>query len=57
MYICCCSGTTETELKQILKENPNISISELMKKEIGDCCHTCHETIEEIIKTMEKNDV
>lgn len=57
MYICCCCGTTESELKEILKNNPDITIDELMKMEIGDCCNTCHETIEEVIKTMEINDV
>jgi bacterioferritin-associated ferredoxin len=57
MYVCCCCGTTETTLKNILKENPNISIDELIKMEIGDCCETCHETIKDMIKSMEKNNV
>lgn len=41
MYICICNATTETDLKQLIKDNPNLSLDDLREMDIANNCSRC----------------
>lgn len=40
-YICICNAVKESELIEIIKNNPSISIKDLQRINIGNCCKKC----------------
>ena len=56
MYVCLCSGVTASELEELLKTNPNMSMDELRDQGIGDNCCKCAFEIEEWIESNKIND-
>lgn len=49
MYVCICNAVTEEEIKEMIKENPNLSIDDLRDMGIANNCFKCAFETEELL--------
>lgn len=49
MYICICSSFTDSELKHIVNDDPEISMDDLRYLDVAVRCNKCSETVETML--------
>ena len=49
MYVCICNAVTEEEIKEMVKENPNLTMDDLRSMGIADNCFKCAFETEELL--------
>lgn len=55
MYICICNGITDTYLKQIIEENPNITFDNIQEMGIADNCYKCVVQVKDFLIEEKEN--
>lgn len=55
MYVCLCSPITDSELEELLKTNPDLTIDDLKEQGVADNCASCLNEIECILNNRKNN--
>lgn len=49
MYLCLCSPITETELKELIENNPYLTLDDLKDQGITNSCESCLDSIQQFL--------
>lgn len=49
MYVCICNAVTEEEIKEMVKENPNLTMDALRDIGVANSCFKCAFETEELL--------